>query len=106
MSNSDRGTEFKLNIHLDPIEDYHMSDLDWNVVVSTFSLDGTRQTFEKEQATKVDDDNYTIIVDSASGGAGAYWLTFTAFIPDADAPSGIRKEIVTVFTGVMIDSEK
>jgi hypothetical protein len=42
-------------------------------------------------------------VDSAECGAGRYFVTLTAHIPDADFPNGKRIERKTVFTGVTID---
>lgn len=106
MSNSVQGTQFEVNIYMKPIEGYHLSGLEWSADIGTYTLDGKVQTFPKASATKVDDDNYTVIVDSTIGGPGAYWLTLTVYIPNSAAPNGTRREIVTVFTGVMIDKPK
>ena len=91
---------------MEPIEGYHLSGLEWSADIGTYTLDGKVQTFPKASATMVDDDNYTVIVDSTIGGFGAYWLTLTVYIPNTSAPGGKRREIATVFTGVMIDKPK
>lgn len=101
--NSAKGTQFKLNIFMSMIGGYHLSGLEWEAVVSTYVLGGIAQRFQKSDAHKVDEDNYTIIVDTTVGGAGAYWLTLSVDIPDSTAKGGKRKEKVSVFTGVVID---
>lgn len=101
--NSVKGTQFKLNIHMEPIGSYHLSNLEWEAKVLTYGLDGVAQRFLKSSASKVNDDNYTIIVDTTIGGAGAYWLTLSVDVPDTTAQGGKRIEKVTVFTGVIID---
>lgn len=101
--NSVKGTEFKLNINMIPIDGKHLSDVDWKVEV--FTENGhKRVTVEKKDAIKVDSDNYLIRIDSAVCGAGKYYVTLTAYIPDTDFPDGFRTERRTGFTGVTIDS--
>ena len=60
-------------------------------------------TIKKIDAAKVDDDNYIIKVDSSVCGAGRYYVTLTAYIPDSDFIDGFRTEKRTMFTGVTID---
>lgn len=99
--NSAKGTIFKLNVSMEPIDDYHLADVDWKV--EAFTRNGGRvQTIRKSDSRKVDEDNYVITVDSSIGGAGTYYLTLTAEIPDTDCPEGIRPERVTISTGVTI----
>lgn len=101
--NSVKGTKFKLNINMTPVDGFSLEDVEWNAEV--FSENGlARLTVEKKDATKVDKDNYIIKVDSAVCGAGRYYVTLTAYIPDPDFADGLRTERRTGFTGVTIDS--
>lgn len=101
--NSVKGTEFKVNVNMTPIGEYNMENVEWNAEV--FTENGhKRVTVEKKDAIKVDSDNYLIRIDSAVCGAGKYYVTLTAYIPDTDFPDGFRTERRTGFTGVTIDS--
>lgn len=100
--NSVKGTKFKLNISMPPIDDYHLANVDWNVLV--FTDNGIKTlTVDKRDAIYIDDDNYVICVDTSLVGAGMYFTTLTAYIPDTDFNDGIRPEKRTVYTGVIID---
>lgn len=102
-TDSIRGTEFKLNVRMEPIDGkYHLSNIDWEVELSTRKVGSKAQIIKKEQARKVTDDDYIIVVDSSIGGAGRYHLLLTAFVPDADCKDGARVEKVSVDTGVII----
>ena len=61
--NSVKGTKFKLNVSMTPIDNYHMEDVEWEVVVFT-ETSHKSITIEKKDAIKVDADNYVICVDS------------------------------------------
>ena len=103
--NSIQGTEFKLNVRMEPIDGkYHLSNIDWEVEASTRKVGSKAQIIKKEQARKVTDDDYIIVVDSQLGGAGRYYLLLTAFVPDADCKDGIRTEKVSVDTKVIVDA--
>lgn len=101
--NSVKGTGFKVNVSMTPIDNYHMEDVEWEVVVFT-ETSHKSITIEKKDAIKVDADNYVICVDSDVCGAGRYYVTLTALIPDGDFPDKVRKERKTGFTGVTIDA--
>lgn len=102
--NSVKGTEFKLNISMEPMDGFHLADVDFSADV--FTEMGLRKgiTIAKADAIKVDEDNYIICVDSAVCGVGKYYVRLTAHIPDTHFPDGLRTEIKTVYTGVTIDS--
>lgn len=101
--NSVIGTKFKLNINMKPIDGVHLSDVEWDAII--FTDTGIKnQVIPKKEAIKVDDDNYIIVVDSSVCGAGRYYATLTAYIPDPDFSDGIRTEKRTGFTGVTIDA--
>ena len=100
--NSVIGTKVKLNISLQPIDGYHLEDVDWSALV--FTEQGLKTlTVDKKNAIYIDKDNYVIRVDTSLVGAGAYYTTVTAYIPDTDFEDGIRPEKRTRYTGVTID---
>lgn len=101
-NNSIRGTIFKLYVHMEPIDNYHLEDVEWEAEVYAEGGFGKRIKFKKEDAVKVDEDNYMVVVDSAIGGAGEYKLILTSYIPDADCPNGIRVEKTRCETDVKI----
>lgn len=101
-NHSVKGTIFKLNVHMEPIDGFHMSEVDWEVDVYSSNSFGKKQTTLKKDAYKVDDDNYIIVIDSGVLGTGLYNITFTAWIPDGHCNDGKRIERVNVCTGVSI----
>ena len=99
------GTDIKINVHMDPIGGYHMKDVDF--IATVYSNTTMKEiVIDKSSARAVDDDNYIIIVDTALIGSGRYYLKFCAYIPDADMPSGIRKEVETVDTDITITADR
>lgn len=102
LNESIKGTIFKLNVHMNPVDNFHLADVEWEAEVFAAGGIGKRIKVIKEDAVKVDEDNYIISVDSAVGGAGEYSLILTAYIPDADCPNGIRVERASCRTRVKI----
>lgn len=97
------GTEFKINVHAEPIDGLHMSGYDFEVALFVYT--NRKVVFPKATMKKVDDDNYLVIVDSVNAlklGRGAVNMEFTAHIPDADFNDGLRTEKSIVCTGVTI----
>lgn len=103
MGNSVKGTKFKLNVNMEAIDGFHLSDIDFEIEVFTSSRYKV-QKIPKPEAIKVDDDNYIIRVDTNICGSGDYYMTLTAYIPDTDFEEGVRTEVKTAFTGVTIDA--
>ena len=100
MNNIVKGTTFKLNLHMEPMDGHHLSDISFFVDVY---VGAGKLTITKEQARRVDQDNYIIVVDSTElTDVGACMLTLTAYIPDTDCSGGVRKEIAKIPTGVRI----
>lgn len=95
------GTEPKFMLYMEPLDGHRLSEVDWSVRVYTQSR-ARYVDIAKEEALKVDEDNYIIIVDTSKIGAGVYYLRLTAFFPDEDCPDGLRKEVVTIPTGECI----
>lgn len=94
------GTEIKINVHLDRLDGYRMSDIDFTC--DFFIYTNRKITIKKEAMVKVDDDNYVACVDSTKLGVGKIMCRVTAYIPDADFEDGLRTEIETVDTNVTI----
>lgn len=102
------GTEYKINVHMKPIDGLHMASdkVDFECILYVATSKGV--TFKKgdETVKKIDDDNYKIIVSSEQAmkiGRGSIKMKFTAHIEDADFPDLRRTEIVdNICTGVVI----
>lgn len=94
------GTEFKVNIGMQPIGETHLSGCDFNVVFYTNGL--KEHTVEKAEMIKVDDDNYLALVDSKKTGSGELRARVFVYLPDADFEDGFRTEVVDLSTGIVI----
>lgn len=97
------GTEFKINVHVEPIGGFHMSSYDFECVFYVYS--NKRVIITKSEMKKVDDDNYLAIIDTAKAlqiGRGKVNMEFTAHIPDNDFNDGLRTEKAITCTGVTI----
>lgn len=88
-------SEKKLNVHLNPIDGFHMADYDFVFEAFVFSNRVVKKT--KRDAIKVDDDNYMMTLtddDMKIIGKGRINVLVTAYIPDADFMDKVRKERV------------
>lgn len=94
------GTEMKLNISVDPIGDITMETYDF--VVEVFCSPSKVLTISKEDAIKVDANNYIVLIDTTALGTGKVKVKLTAIIPDDDFSDGFRTEIAIVDTGINI----
>lgn len=94
------GTDIKINVHLDRLDGYRMSDIDFTC--DFFIYTNRKITVKKEEMVKVDDDNYIACFESTKLGVGKIMCRVTACIPDADFEDGLRTEIETVDTNVTI----
>ena len=95
------GTEFKLNVHLDPLDGLHMSDYDFEVALYVYT--NRKVVFQKSKLKKVDDDNYLLMVETADAlriGRGRINAEITAYIPDNDFSDGLRTEKLVLCTDV------
>lgn len=100
------GAEFKINVHVEPIDGFHMSDYEFECMLYVYTNKGVVYKKNHESVKKTDDDNYRICVtseDSFRLGRGNVKLKFTAHIPDSDYSDGYRTEILyNICTGVLI----
>lgn len=92
------GTIYKINIHLEGLPT-NMDDVEFTVQFYCF-----RDFIElsKKDMIRVDENNYIAVVDSAKIGKGSIKMRVTVNILDADIPGGIRTEIYTHDTGIII----
>ena len=97
---SSLGTELKINIHIDQLDNYKMKDIDF--VCRFFIYADKYIELTKEEMIHVDDDNYMACVDSSKLGVGEIKVRITAQIPDSDFDDGYRQEVVTATTGIII----
>lgn len=89
------GTEYKISIHLDEIDGYHMSDYDFEASVYVFKNKEVK--IGKQEMKREDDDNYLLVIDTEKAmviGRGAVNVEVTAYVPDADFGDGTRTEII------------
>ncbi len=94
------GTELKINVHVEPIDGFHMSDYDFTC---RFYIYANRYVeLEKSEMIRMDDDNYIACIDSSKLGTGNIMMRIMAYIPDADFSDGFRTEVETVDTMVII----
>ena len=96
------GTEFKLNLHLDPIDGLHMSGYDFECALYVYT--NRKVVIPKSRMKKVDDDNYLVIVEQVDAmkiGRGKINAEITAYIPDSDFSDGSRTEKLLLCTDVI-----
>lgn len=95
------GTEFKLNVHLEPLDGLHMSDYDFKCA---FYVNTNRKVvIPKSKMRKVDDDNYIAMIETADAlriGRGQINVEITAHIPDNDFSDGLRTEKLVLCTDI------
>lgn len=97
------GSEFKRNIHIDPIDGIHMSEYDFSVAVYAYT--NKKVLFKKNQMRKIDDDNYLLIVETEDClriGKGKLNFEIIAHIPDSDFSDGFRTEKLLICTDEVI----
>lgn len=94
------GTELKLNINIEPIRTVTMDSYDFEVEV--YCSPKKTIIVKKNDAIRIDESNYVILIDTNVVGAGDLKCKVTAQIPDADFSDMIRTEVVAMDTGIKI----
>ena len=94
------GTEIKLNVHIDPIDGFTMGD-------NFFSVDvfcSPKRTIHvtKDDAIRIDGDNYVIRIDTEQLGAGELKCKVIADVVDKDFEDSIRTEVYIIDTNIDI----
>ena len=95
-----RGTELKINVHVEPIGGIHLSQCEFTCAFFVYTNRALEVT--KAEMIKVDDDNYIALVDSDKVGTGQVKMKIEVQVPDSDFPDGYRKEVANVCTGITI----
>lgn len=97
------GTEFKINVHVDPIDNLHLRDYDFKCEFYT-NINKMIVITKAQMKQKSDDDYIAIITSELANelGRGKVKMQFTAYLPDGDFDDGLRTEIVTICTDVTI----
>lgn len=94
------GTEVKLNVNISPIEGLSMENYEFKV--QCFTSARKVVTISKDEAIKVDADNYKVCVDTTGIGSGVLRCKITAYLPDNDFADKLRTEVVEVATNITI----
>ncbi len=94
-----RGSEFKLNISMDVIDEQHMEDVEF---FCTFKAGGKGVNVQKSSMIKVDADNYLAPLDSTNLGKGVLTIKYETDIPDEAFADGYRHEIIDIPTKIKI----
>lgn len=85
------GTELKINVHIEPFGDLHMSDYDFSAKFYTRAIKPF--VVHKRDMIQVDNDNYIARVETGYMTPSVLTMVVTAQIPDADFPDGLRTEV-------------
>ena len=98
------GTELKLRIHVDPIDEYSLQD--YNFKVEIYTNASKVLSFESTDNNIIlpdeDRDTCIVLINSKDVGAGRVKVRITADIPDDDFKDGVRTEIAVEDTNIMI----
>lgn len=94
------GSEFKLNVGLEPIGDYTMDNYDFECEFYCYT--SRKVTLSKAGMIRQDENNYLAVLDSRSLGTGVLKCKITAHIPDADCEDMLRTEVLVIDTGLQI----
>lgn len=97
------GTDYNLNVHIDPIQGLTMDDMDFSCLFFT-SSEVKSVKLKKEDMVRIDENNYLAVVCSDKTGPGKLNLKITAYIPDINGiHNGKRKEVLVLDTGEVIN---
>lgn len=83
------GTELKYTLNIET-EGFSMDTDDFKIIVR--SSHGTIE-IPKSQMILTDNDEYLFTVDTSELGAGDYYVSVVAYVPDTDFDDGLRTEV-------------
>ena len=95
-----KGSDLKLNIHIEPLGELTMDDYEW--YVECYCSDETPIKITKDKARRVDDSNFIITLNTQQLGIGPLQCVITAYIPDEDFDDKLRTEISRINTNINI----
>lgn len=95
------GTELKLNINIAPIGGVNMDIFDF--AVELYCNPARSQIITKDDAIRIDEDNYMVVVNTDIVGTGDLKAKITARVPDGDLDDdATRAEVTCVETNIKI----
>ena len=95
------GTEYKINIKMEPMGEIHLANCDFEA--KFYTGPAMSQSISKAEMVYVDDDDYIALVDSSKTGQGALMMRLTVELPDADFDDGRRTEVQVLNTGIVVE---
>jgi hypothetical protein len=99
-----KGTELKLGINVDPIDDWTLTNGEFDIEVYTNK--NNKLNFNQKECIPNDNDNGIIIpIDTSKLKEGEIKVKFTAYIPDLLFEDGKRTDIAIFNTGIRIKRE-
>lgn len=98
MENIFVGTELKLNINIQPINDLTMDDYDFKLEI--YCSPSRVVTIEKKDTIKVDRNNFVAVVDTNIIKQGTLKVRIIAYIPDTDCEDKYRTEVIRLYTNI------
>lgn len=96
------GTEFKVLIEIEPVDNVHMEQMEFQA--SFYTRIQNPLLIKKEDMLRVNADSYIALVDTTGMSAGALRNRMVVNIPDKDFGDDYRREIVDVGAGTRIYS--
>lgn len=94
------GTEIKMNVSIEPIGELTMDSYDFRV---SFYCSPTKKVrLTKEDAIRIDENNYLYPLDTGKMGVGHLKLQVEAQLPDGDFPDQLRTEILQITTDINV----
>ena len=100
MNNIFIGSEFKLNVSIEPISDFTMDDYDFECEFYCYA--NRKVELKKHELIRSDENNYIATLDSKALGNGTLKVKIIAQIPDADFDDGLRIEVLVINTEINI----
>ncbi len=94
------GTELKLNVSIDKIGSFTMSNYEFEVEIMSTGMSRKSVVISKSESVKIDDNNYVVCFDTKDLGQGRIKCRVTAHLPDADFKDGYRTEVAEVNTDI------
>ena len=98
------GTELKLRVHVDPINDCQLQDYDFEIEVytNTVSVKYTKNDIQHIILPDENRDTCIILLNTLDIGVGRVKVKITANIPDEDFIDGFRTEIAVEDTDIIV----
>lgn len=94
------GSKRKIGIGTEPIGDITLSQCDFSIELYCSPFKPV--VFQKGDAEKIDENSYSVILDSTIVGVGKLKCKLIVGIPDESFADGVRVEFVYFYTGIEI----